>query len=146
MVEWLHRLMLMWLPMKILNTTQIAKFMRPTWGPPGTYRSQMGPMLAPWTLLSRNIRFVCIRQLKRPMMLIGLQGNRKIGECPSEAACDLASIVCHRGAVMKGSSQGPWAAPVIGRRDEHQTTRARKPTTNKNKSVKPMYNQTTVAL
>ena len=31
---------------------QIAKFMRPTWGPPGSCRPQMGPMLAPWTLLS----------------------------------------------------------------------------------------------
>ena len=31
---------------------QIAKFMRPTWGPSGLYRPQMGPMLAPWTLLS----------------------------------------------------------------------------------------------
>ena len=35
-----------------LNTAQIAKFMGPTWGPPGSCRSQMGPMLAPWTLLS----------------------------------------------------------------------------------------------
>ena len=26
--------------------------MGPTWGPPGPCRSQMGPMLAPWTLLS----------------------------------------------------------------------------------------------
>ena len=34
------------------NTTQIAKFMRPTWGPPGSSRPQMGPMLAPWSLLS----------------------------------------------------------------------------------------------
>ena len=33
-------------------TPQIAKFMGPTWGPPGTCRPQMGPMLAPWTLLS----------------------------------------------------------------------------------------------
>ena len=32
--------------------SQIAKFMRPTWGPPGSCRPQMGPMLAPWTLLS----------------------------------------------------------------------------------------------
>ena len=31
---------------------QRTKFMRPTWGPPGSCRSQMGPMLAPWTLLS----------------------------------------------------------------------------------------------
>ena len=30
-----------------------ARFMGPTWGPPGSYRPQMGPMLAPWTLLSR---------------------------------------------------------------------------------------------
>ena len=32
--------------------TQRAKFMGPTWGPPGSCRPQMGPMLAPWTLLS----------------------------------------------------------------------------------------------
>ena len=35
-----------------IATTQIAKFMGSTWGPPGSYRPQMGPMLAPWTLLS----------------------------------------------------------------------------------------------
>ena len=33
-------------------TSQIAKFMGPTWGPPGSCRPQMGPMLVPWTLLS----------------------------------------------------------------------------------------------
>ena len=37
--------------------TQIAKFMGPTRGPPGSYRPQMGPMLTPWTFLSRG--FVC---------------------------------------------------------------------------------------
>ena len=31
---------------------QIARFMGPTWGPPGSCRPQLGPMLAPWTLLS----------------------------------------------------------------------------------------------
>ena len=31
---------------------QIAKFMGPTWNPPGSCRPQMGPMLTPWTLLS----------------------------------------------------------------------------------------------
>ena len=35
-----------------MNYSQIAKFMGPTWGPPGSYRPQMGPILAPWTLLS----------------------------------------------------------------------------------------------
>ena len=34
------------------ETHQIAKFIGPTWGPPGSCRPQMGPMLAPWTLLS----------------------------------------------------------------------------------------------
>ena len=32
--------------------SQIPKFMGPTWGPPGSCRPQIGPMLAPWTLLS----------------------------------------------------------------------------------------------
>ena len=32
--------------------TLIARFMRPTWGPSGADRTQVGPMLAPWTLLS----------------------------------------------------------------------------------------------
>ena len=32
--------------------SQIANFMGPTWGPPGSCRPQMGPMLAPWLLLS----------------------------------------------------------------------------------------------
>ena len=30
-----------------------ARIMGPTWGPAGADRPQMGPMLAPWTLLSR---------------------------------------------------------------------------------------------
>ena len=33
-------------------TSQIAKFMGPSWGPPGFCRPQMGPMLAPWILQS----------------------------------------------------------------------------------------------
>ena len=38
--------------------TQIARFMGPTWGPPGSCRPQMGPMLAPWTLLSGELTFL----------------------------------------------------------------------------------------
>ena len=34
------------------HVTQITRFMGPTWGPPGTDRTKVGPMLAPWTLLS----------------------------------------------------------------------------------------------
>ena len=32
--------------------TLITRFMGPTWGPPGSCRPQMGPMLVPWILLS----------------------------------------------------------------------------------------------
>ena len=35
-----------------LNSPQIAKFMGPTWGPPGSCRPKMGPMFVPWTVLS----------------------------------------------------------------------------------------------
>ena len=37
----------------VSTQSQKAKFIRPTWGPPGSCRPQMGPILAPWTLLSR---------------------------------------------------------------------------------------------
>ena len=33
----------------------IARFMGPTWGPPGADRTQVGPVLAPWILLSGMI-------------------------------------------------------------------------------------------
>ena len=37
--------------------------MGPTWGPSGAYRTQVGPMLAPWTLLSGAIWRVYRRKL-----------------------------------------------------------------------------------
>ena len=40
------------------KTTQIAKFMGPTWGPPGSCRPQMSPILAPQTLLSGHCTIV----------------------------------------------------------------------------------------
>ena len=36
-------------------STLIARFMGPIWGPSGADRTQVGPMLAPWTLLSGYI-------------------------------------------------------------------------------------------
>ena len=39
-------------PPQLVAWYQIAKFMGPTWVPPGSCRTQMGPMLAPWTLPS----------------------------------------------------------------------------------------------
>ena len=39
-------------PIAVHEITQMARFVGPTWGPPGSCRPQMGSMLAPWTLLS----------------------------------------------------------------------------------------------
>ena len=47
------------------KTSQIAKFMGPTWGPPGSRRPQVVPMLAPWTLVSEilpeNTLLLCVK-------------------------------------------------------------------------------------
>ena len=39
-------------PVAVTETTQIARFIGSTWDPSGADRTQVGPMLAPWTLLS----------------------------------------------------------------------------------------------
>ena len=54
---------------------QIAKFMGTTWDPPGPCRSQMGPMLVPWTLLSGWLTFVLNSCLNFPNW-------RQISICP----------------------------------------------------------------
>ena len=41
----------------VKRTTQIARFMWSTLGPYGFYRPQVGPVLAPWTLLSGEYKF-----------------------------------------------------------------------------------------
>ena len=48
---WWFRFRLLWFIFH-WRSTQITKFMGPTRGPPWSCRPQMGPMLAPWTLLS----------------------------------------------------------------------------------------------
>ena len=59
--------------------SQIARFIWPTWGPPGSCRPQMGPSLAPWTLLSgqapdgplvgpMNFHWIKILHMKWPML------------------------------------------------------------------------------
>ena len=52
-VHWRREATELWDSVFLLS--QISKLMRPTWGPPGSWRPQMGPMLAPWTLLSGMI-------------------------------------------------------------------------------------------
>ena len=43
----------------VYNPSLIARFMGPTWGPSVADRTQVGPMLARWTLLSG---FVCVQR------------------------------------------------------------------------------------
>ena len=47
-----------WTPCtKLDKRILIARFMGPIWGPSGADRTQVGPMLAPWTLLSGESSF-----------------------------------------------------------------------------------------
>ena len=48
----LIRITLMIFKASVYILSLIARFMVPTWGPSGADRTQVGPMLAPWTLLS----------------------------------------------------------------------------------------------
>ena len=59
--------------------SQITKFMGLTWGPPGSCRPQMGPMLAPWTLLSGliclgDVWYHCLNPLHATLFI----GNTKM--------------------------------------------------------------------
>ena len=46
-----HGSSLLWITL-LVAMSLIARFMGPTWGPSGANRTQVGPMLAPWTWLS----------------------------------------------------------------------------------------------
>ena len=48
-----------WIPVPERNAEgpPIARFMGPTWGPSGAARTQVGPMLAPWTWLSGTLDY-----------------------------------------------------------------------------------------
>ena len=83
-----------WLP------SLIARFLGPTWGPSGTDRAQVGPMLAPSTLISGNCsaatkmyKFVnsmmtplSLHQIETSSVLLALcEGNSPVtGEFPSQ--------------------------------------------------------------
>ena len=50
-LEWLNNKKMNWY-IHNRKLSLIARFMGPTWGPPGADRTQEGPMLAPWIWLS----------------------------------------------------------------------------------------------
>ena len=61
---------------------QIAKFMGPTWCPPGACRPQMGPLLAPWTLISGPLHFsLCADWWLIHVRCMDLPQHVNISEC-----------------------------------------------------------------
>ena len=55
---------------RLVIPSQITRFMGPTWGPPGSCRPQMDPMLVPWTLLSGVSHEPLILQVLHPTIVI----------------------------------------------------------------------------
>ena len=60
-----------WLLNRVAGS-QIAKFMGPTWGPPGSWRPHMGLMLAPWNLLSGMVSPVMTTGQQVPLRAVPL--------------------------------------------------------------------------
>ena len=60
-----------WYKVQHTESSLIARFMGPTWGPSGADRTQVGPMLDPWTLLSGIFLLWQITSLQRDMGVMG---------------------------------------------------------------------------
>ena len=72
--------------------------MGPTWGPSGADRTQVGPMLAPWTLLSGMSNYVVSTVAADDLAPLGARASAgtAIGKCASR-------IITNTGGKMKGS-------------------------------------------
>ena len=85
----------------------IARFMRPIWGPSGADRTQVGPMLVPWTLLSgTRVKTTCVMK-SLPMSI-----------CTVNCLCTLNSIV------FNTSTRTPGFLKHIGLIARRNTSRA----------------------
>ena len=86
--------------------SQIAKFMEPIWGPPGSCWPQMGPMLAPWTLLiwfffmSRQFHFLAATKQLYKWYFPSVCLSVRLSVCPSVTPFWLCS---HHRIIMKFS-------------------------------------------
>ena len=69
--------------------TQIAKFMGPTWGPPGSCRPQMGPMSVPWTFLLGKVAWDLWNRTIRsvPCMLMAILFHKEGFQLPLPSQC-----------------------------------------------------------
>ena len=76
---------------------QRAKSIGTTWGPPGSCRSHMGPMLAPWTLLSALLRkYLTNKTLHTEHPKIW----RRFDMETVTTLLDLSDGICHKVSVM----------------------------------------------
>ena len=91
----------------LATITQIAKFMGPTWGPPGSCRPQMGPMLAPWTLLSGRLWHGWL--ITSHAGVANLIGVISLSHWPSEILCQMPGSL----AVAKVLKNGLLALEVL---------------------------------
>ena len=60
--------------------TQIARFMWPTWGPLGDDRTQVGPVLTPWTLRSGEISWRALAVPQTICLVLPCYGYRMISK------------------------------------------------------------------
>ena len=77
----------------VSNSSQIARSLGPIWGPPGSCWPQMGPMLAPWTLLS-GVLYFC-QALLYPLSI------------------DVLLTLCNRISTMNRRWHGEWCPGKI---------------------------------
>ena len=117
--------MLLPLPLPLPTTnTLIARFMGPTWGPSGADRTQVGPMLAPWTLLSGYYHYYLLTLLYYyiylyPMLradsCFWLVNNREIWSCISRltsSAWDIKTKERHWWRQNGDSDRRPLSLPL----------------------------------
>ena len=70
-----------------LTLSQVARFMGPTWGPPGADTTQVGPMWATWTLLSGflvnepvTVGFLFYRQEHGLLIYFAVEPNKLVNK------------------------------------------------------------------
>ena len=73
---------------------QKAKFMGPTWGPPGSCRPQMGPTLVPCILLSGYVSFIGIGVLLPRCQRSNVEVYSKIGETTTKHNKSWSVCIC----------------------------------------------------
>ena len=97
---------------RILNL--IARFMEPTWGPSGADRTQVGPMMAQWTLLSGNAlraewRVLCQKHASRAGTSNYIpQYLWDVITCP----CPLCSLMSHTFSIVSTRIHSVWRTDV----------------------------------